>query len=102
MSHPASAHALRGLGGALACFIDARLAHLPPGLALQWPGGRAGASAPSVLLKMHRRELLAHLASGRVGSLADAYVRGDLDIEGSLAICWPVPSSSPTKAMAAP
>ena len=84
MRHPASVDARRGLGSARAHFIDARLAQLPPGLALQWPGGRAGASVPSVLLKMHRRELLADLVSGRVGGLADAYVRGDLDIKGSL------------------
>ena len=84
MGYPASFDASRSRGGALSQFIDARLAQLPPGLALQWPGGRAGASAPTVLLKMRRRQLLAHLASGRVGSLADTYVRGDLEIEGQL------------------
>ena len=70
---------------ALAQFLDNRLAQLPRGLALQWPGGRAGASGPSVLLTMRKRELLAHLARGRIGDLADAYVRGDLEIEGELA-----------------
>jgi cyclopropane fatty-acyl-phospholipid synthase-like methyltransferase len=65
-------------------FIDTPLAQLPRGLALQWPGGRAGASGPSVLLKLRHRQLLTHLASGRIGDLADAYVRGDLDIEGAL------------------
>jgi cyclopropane-fatty-acyl-phospholipid synthase len=68
----------------LAHFIDARLAQLPLGLALQWPGGRAGTSGPSVLLKLHHKHQLAHLARGRIGELADAYVRGELEIEGSL------------------
>jgi cyclopropane-fatty-acyl-phospholipid synthase len=69
---------------ALAQFIDSRLAKLPRGLALQWPGGRAGSSGPAVLLKLHQRQLLAHLARGRIGDLADAYVRGELEIEGAL------------------
>jgi len=66
---------------ALAQFIDSRL---PPGLALRWPGGRAGASGPSVQLTLRHRLQLALLASGRIGDLADAYVRGDLEIEGAL------------------
>lgn len=84
MGYPASVNTHRGLGAALAQLIEPRLAQVAPGLALQWPGGRAGALAPSVLLRMRRRQLLAHLASGRVGSLADAYVRGDLEIEGQI------------------
>jgi cyclopropane-fatty-acyl-phospholipid synthase len=68
---------------ALTQFIDARLAGLPRGLALQWPGGRAGPSGPSVVLKLRHRQLLAQLAAGRIGDLADAYVHGDLEIEGS-------------------
>jgi cyclopropane-fatty-acyl-phospholipid synthase len=64
--------------------IDGRLAQLPRSLALEWPGGHAGASAASVLLKLRERQLLAHLARGRIGNLADAYVRGALEIEGSL------------------
>jgi hypothetical protein len=69
---------------AFARFIDTRLAGLPRGLALQWPGGRAGPEGSAVHLKMRRRQLLADLAQGRIGDLADAYVRGDLEIEGSL------------------
>ncbi len=64
--------------------IDARLAQLPRGLALQWPGGRAGAISSSVQLTLRNRQLLRLLASGDVGSLADAYVRGELEIEGPL------------------
>ncbi|MDQ2779106.1 MAG: class I SAM-dependent methyltransferase [Pseudomonadota bacterium] len=65
-------------------FIDTRLAQLPGGVNLQWPGGQAGAPGSSVLLRLRNRQLLKYLASGRIGTLADAYVRGDLDIEGSL------------------
>lgn len=69
---------------AFARFIDTLLATLPRGLALQWPGGRAGPDGSAVQLTMRRRQLLADLAQGRIGELADAYVRGDLEIEGSL------------------
>lgn len=65
-------------------FVDKRLATLPRGLALQWPGGRAGPNGSGVQLKMRRRRLLGDLAQGRIGALADAYVRGDLEIEGTL------------------
>jgi cyclopropane-fatty-acyl-phospholipid synthase len=68
----------------LAQRVDARLAQLPARLALQWPGGRAGAPAPSVLLRLRDRQLLGPLAQGHIGQLADAYVRGALDIEGKL------------------
>jgi cyclopropane-fatty-acyl-phospholipid synthase len=68
----------------LAQRVDARLAQLPARLALQWPGGQAGAAAPSVLLRLRDRQLLAPLAQGHIGQLADAYVRGALDIEGKL------------------
>lgn len=51
---------------------------------LQWPGGRVGSQAPAVQLKFRRTQLLARLAQGRIGELADAYVRGDLEIEGAL------------------
>lgn len=84
MSYPVSIAAANGRKGALGSLVDARLARLPPGLALQWPGGRAGAQAPSVLLRLHHRHLLLPLARGHVGRLADAYVRGELDIEGPL------------------
>ncbi len=68
----------------LARFIDTRLPALPRGLMLQWPGGRVGSHAPAVQLKFRRKQLLARLAQGRIGELADAYVRGDLEIEGAL------------------
>ena len=69
---------------ALSAMIDARLQRLPRRLALEWPGGRVGAATADVLLRLRDRRLLGWLARGHIGSLADAYVRGDLDIEGSM------------------
>jgi cyclopropane-fatty-acyl-phospholipid synthase len=64
--------------------LDARLARLPRALALRWPGGAAGPAAPVVVLTLRQRSLLSHLVHGRIGDLADAYVAGDLDIEGEM------------------
>ena len=64
--------------------LDQQLATLPTGLRLLWPGGSAGAGRPAVVLRLRRRHLLAQVAAGRIGDLADAYVRGELDIEGPL------------------
>jgi cyclopropane-fatty-acyl-phospholipid synthase len=64
--------------------LDQQLAALPAGLRLLWPGGSAGAGRPAVVLRLRRRHLLAQVAAGRIGDLADAYVRGELDIEGPL------------------
>jgi cyclopropane-fatty-acyl-phospholipid synthase len=68
----------------LATLIEPRLAALPRRLAVQWPGGALGTGSADVRLKLRKPQLLAGLARGHIGSLADAYVRGDLDIEGSL------------------
>jgi cyclopropane-fatty-acyl-phospholipid synthase len=70
-----------------ATLIDRQLAQLPGALALQWPGGCAGpvaGGAPTVVLKLRHRRLLLPLAQGRIGDLADAYVQGDLDLEGEM------------------
>jgi len=64
--------------------VDARLRELPGRLALEWPGGSAGAAAAAVRLKLHDPRVLLSLARGQIGQLADAYVRGSLDIEGRL------------------
>ena len=69
---------------ALSAIIDSRLAQLPHQLALEWPGGRIGAATAAVRLKLRHRRSLAWLVQGRIGSLAEGYVRGDLDIEGAL------------------
>lgn len=66
--------------------LDHRLERLPRRLALEWPGGRAGVTGtPEVRLRLKDPRFLAWLARGRIGTLADAYVRGDVEIEGSLA-----------------
>ena len=69
----------------LSTLIDARLERLPGALALEWPGGKAGPVAAAVKLKLRNRQMLARLARGQIGSVASAYVRGELEIEGSLA-----------------
>jgi cyclopropane-fatty-acyl-phospholipid synthase len=64
--------------------LESRLGQLSRPLALQWPGGRAGAADAPVCLKVSDAQQLRWLASGNIGTLADAYVRGDLEIEGDL------------------
>ena len=68
----------------LPSLIESRIGQLSRPLALQWPGGSAGASDAPVRLKVNDTQQLKWLASGNIGTLADAYVRGDLDIEGDL------------------
>lgn len=68
----------------LSALIEPRLAGLPRRLSLQWPGGRIGEHAADVCLKLAHRHGLAWLARGEIGALADAYVRGDLEIEGAM------------------
>lgn len=57
---------------------------LPDNLSLAWPGGRAGPAQAGVQLTLRHRRSLAWLARGRIGDLADAHVRGELDIDGPL------------------
>jgi cyclopropane-fatty-acyl-phospholipid synthase len=64
--------------------VESRVARLSHPLALEWPGGRAGQINARVRLKMRDPWLLSWFASGRIGSLADAYVRGELEIDGRL------------------
>lgn len=71
---PALGRALRGL--------QRRLNGLP--LALAWPGGSAGPAQAALRVTLHRRGLLLDVLRGRIGCLADAHVRGELDIEGSM------------------
>jgi cyclopropane-fatty-acyl-phospholipid synthase len=73
-----------GLMTALSAWVDSRLAQLPRSLTVEWPGGRVGSAMAQVRLKARQWRTLAWLASGRVGPLAEAYVNGQLDIEGEL------------------
>lgn len=68
----------------LPSLIESRIEQLSRPLALQWPGGRAGAPDAPVRLRVREVQQLRWLASGHIGTLADAYVRGDLEIEGDL------------------
>jgi cyclopropane-fatty-acyl-phospholipid synthase len=56
---------------------------LPGGLALEWPGGRLGDVSAPVTVRLRHVQQLAQVARGRIGDIADAYVRGDLDIDGA-------------------
>ena len=76
--------------GMLSALIESRLAELPGQLALAWPGGQAGSSTAPVRLTLHRRRPLAWLARGHIGKLGDAYVRGEMDIEGALPVVMEV------------
>lgn len=69
---------------ALSAVIEQRVAALPRQVALVWPSGRAGASNPEVVLRLREARWLRVLAAGRIGDLADAYVRGAVEIEGSM------------------
>ncbi len=76
-----------GTGDAMSAFsslIDQRLEQLPRKVALDWPGGHAGNCQPDLRLRFHEPRWLGALARGQIGTLADAYVRGKLDIEGSM------------------
>ncbi len=69
---------------ALTALLDTRLAQLPRSLSLVWPGGHLGAAAGAVRLTLRHRRALAWLARGRIGALADAYVNGELEIDGEM------------------
>lgn len=68
----------------LAGLIEQKLEGLPRPVALQWPGGSAGAQDAAVRLKLHEPRWLAALARGQIGAIADAYVMGELDIDGHM------------------
>ena len=54
-------------------------------LAVELPGGRRiGPAAATVLLRLNGLGPLAHIASGRIGRIAQDYVEGTIDIEGPM------------------
>ncbi|MDL2338337.1 MAG: class I SAM-dependent methyltransferase [Pseudomonadota bacterium] len=69
---------------ALSTFISSRLTQLPRRLQLEWPGGSAGPRPAQVRIRLPDQRSLGWLATGRIGCLADAYVCGAVDIEGSM------------------
>jgi len=60
------------------------LGRLPDELARGWPEGCAGVAAAAVRLRLRDRNGLDSVVYGQLGDLADAYVRGHIDIEGSM------------------
>jgi cyclopropane-fatty-acyl-phospholipid synthase len=60
------------------------LGHWSLPVALEWPGGHIGPANPPVLVRMHRLSQLVSLLNGRIGAIGDAYVLGELELEGSL------------------
>lgn len=86
----------RQVGRRLERAMSARPASGGASLAVAWPGGRFGPGDAAVVLKLRDSRWLTALAGAQLGDLAEAYVRGQLDIEGSLrdlmaAAAWLVP-----------
>ena len=74
------AHAM----AAISARINERLAGLPRRVSLEWPSGRAGAQRADLRLVFNEARWLLPLLRGQIGLVADAYVRGKVDIHGSL------------------
>src|SRR5512139_1273926 len=65
--------------------LEERLAPQGVPLAVVLPGGRRlGSPHPRVTLRLHELASLAHIATGQVGRVAQDYVEGRLDIDGSM------------------
>ncbi len=69
---------------AISARINQRLAGLPRRVALEWPSGKAGAQRADLRLVFNEARWLLPLLRGQIGLVADAYVRGKVDIEGSM------------------
>lgn len=70
---------------ALESALERRLAPLTVPFAVVLPGGRRfGDADAAVTLRLHELSPLAHLATGEVGRVAQDYVEGRLDIDGSM------------------
>lgn len=65
--------------------LEERLAPQGVPLAVLLPGGRRlGSSQPAVTVRLHELAPLAHIATGQVGRVAQDYVEGRLDFDGSM------------------
>ena len=78
VAHTALRPAVAANAGPLEGSADGR-----PRVAVSWPGGRSGDAHPDVHLRLRSARQLALLADGRAGELAEAYVAGQLDIDGA-------------------
>jgi cyclopropane-fatty-acyl-phospholipid synthase len=71
--------------GALDAVLERKLATLSVPLAVVLPGGRRfGPETAPVTLRLKEFSGLAHVATGQVGKVAQDYVEGRLDFDGSL------------------
>lgn len=65
--------------------LEERLAPQGVPLAVVLPGGRRlGSPSPAVTLRLHEYSPLGHIATGQVGRVAQDYVEGRLDFDGSM------------------
>ncbi len=65
--------------------VERKFANLQASAQVELPGGRRIGSADApVLLRLTEYSPLAHLAAGQVGRLAEDYVEGRLEIEGTM------------------
>lgn len=70
---------------ALNAIVTSKLSELPVPAALVLPGGqRLGHTEPRLTLSVHDHKLLPWLAGGAIGRLAEAYVEGRLELDGSM------------------
>jgi cyclopropane-fatty-acyl-phospholipid synthase len=71
--------------GALDAVLERKLATLDVPLAVVLPGGRRfGPESAPVTLRLKELAPIAHIAAGRIGRVAQDYVEGRLDIDGTL------------------
>jgi len=65
--------------------VESKLSSLPLSVQITLPDGQTlGASDPDIHLSVKDRSTLAHLATGQVGLLGEAYVEGKFDVDGSM------------------
>jgi cyclopropane-fatty-acyl-phospholipid synthase len=70
---------------ALELALERRLTPLTVPLAVVLPGGRRiGSAQAAVTLRLHELSPLAHIATGQIGRVAQDYVEGKLDFDGSV------------------
>ncbi len=69
----------------LESLVERKLSGIQPTLSVEMPGGsRLGPADAAVRVTLRDLGPLAHLASGKVGRLAEDYVEGRVDLEGSM------------------
>ncbi|HZE90272.1 MAG TPA: cyclopropane-fatty-acyl-phospholipid synthase family protein [Rhizobacter sp.] len=70
---------------ALELALERRITPLTVPLAVLLPGGRRlGSAQAAVTLRLHDLSPLAHIATGQIGRVAQDYVEGKLDFDGSV------------------